>query len=778
MNMNAAPPVPCPAPADHARSREWLAALASFLLALGFIIAMTWPWALHLRGEMLPHWDPPFHAWKLEFMARHVLAGDIFFASDNTNILYPYSGALYFEALQWPQALFAAVFFGLTSMPSELVYHITLLFFWALSAPCMYFFLRQLDCRRIPSMIGALIFCILPHRMSYMVEFQMEMIFPLPLFFAFIVRFFKERRPLDAILAAASCWLFAVTELYEAIFAVMTVPFIVASYLSRDPRPFATRRFWLSAGAAVAVGLALANILLPPYARLHAAGNVLRSVKEVHMHAAELFSYVMPYGRFYPWKFDARKAEFSLYPTVPVLLLCLVGALWWLGRESSCWKRRPHIPLVGYATLACGITFIVIGGLMQFRLMPPTHPRLDLWETFGKALLFGSLIYTLLHTKAETPRATFLKGLFAAAVFFLFLSFGPKMSLGDTRLIAWQWNHIYYFCYEKLLPFLSGFRVVSRFAVFILFFMVCMATATLDAFTAMPQFRGRSGRDAILLCLLVVAGVALEGIPKPKILTKMRRVDKPYNYPTIKRLAEEHPNVTLAICPCLNRSAESMKMFTLIKGDWPYVFGWGGFFPGQSDRLSKLICSPDPYPAQKELSKFYPPCLLIFDKRKVRPPVRRTADIPEDRLVWNKDHLVLDYDKVFADIADLIDSDKRFSLFKLKSLPPAPEVERIFRSDIALANPLLSCVVSAPDGTEVVASLNGRELARAKAAEGQAAFSLELSPDNLTRVPYNTFSVVSSNAVPISVESFELANRSGVYRDVFAPYASLQKEAN
>ena len=50
---------------------------ALFLAAAALVVAVTWPWALHWRGEFLEHWDPPFHAWKLEFMARRILAGDV-----------------------------------------------------------------------------------------------------------------------------------------------------------------------------------------------------------------------------------------------------------------------------------------------------------------------------------------------------------------------------------------------------------------------------------------------------------------------------------------------------------------------------------------------------------------------------------------------------------------------------------------------------------------------------------------------------------------------------
>ena len=123
---------------------------ATFLAAAALVVAVTWPWALHWRGEFLDHWDPPFHAWKLEFMARRILAGDVLLSSGNTNMLYPYSGTLYYEALQYPPALFAALLLGCTAMPPELVYHVTLLVFWALSAPCMYFLLRTLACHMWP----------------------------------------------------------------------------------------------------------------------------------------------------------------------------------------------------------------------------------------------------------------------------------------------------------------------------------------------------------------------------------------------------------------------------------------------------------------------------------------------------------------------------------------------------------------------------------------------------------------------------------------------------
>ena len=110
----------------------WRRAPLVLLLLAAAILAITWPWARTFASAVLDHWDPPFHAWKLEYVARAILAGHLLPPDGNTNMYYPYSGAFYFEALHWPQAVFAAALFGLTGAGPVLVYHLTLVFFWAL----------------------------------------------------------------------------------------------------------------------------------------------------------------------------------------------------------------------------------------------------------------------------------------------------------------------------------------------------------------------------------------------------------------------------------------------------------------------------------------------------------------------------------------------------------------------------------------------------------------------------------------------------------------------
>ena len=50
---------------------------APLLLALyaAAVAALSWPWLATASTRVLDHWDPPFHAWKLMFAARSLLAG-------------------------------------------------------------------------------------------------------------------------------------------------------------------------------------------------------------------------------------------------------------------------------------------------------------------------------------------------------------------------------------------------------------------------------------------------------------------------------------------------------------------------------------------------------------------------------------------------------------------------------------------------------------------------------------------------------------------------------
>lgn len=750
------------------RKQNLFAAFFSFVFATGIIIAITWPWVLHFNGEFIDHWDPPFHAWKLEFIARRIIAGDWFVKSTNTNMLYPFTGTLYYEALQWPPAVFAAAFFAFTPLSAELIYHITLVVFWALSAPCMYYLLRQLDCKIIPAFVGSIIFCILPHRISYMVEFQMEMIFAMPLFFAFVLRYLKNYRIVDGLLAAFFWWLFAVSELYQAIFAAMATPFILVSFLTKNPKILKEKKFWLSAGIAIIFGISLLFIMLTPYLQQHTEGAVFRSLTEIRQHSSQPFSFLIPFGRFYPWIFPAIDDEFSLYPTIALILLALGAAFHWFfniyTKRRDCYFSYFSVLILFISTLG----FFLIAALLLANLLPQRGRIFYPWTFTSLMMLISSILCMVFHTKDESNKVTFMKGLLVASVLFFFLSLGPLITLGHNhkQLICHD-NLIYLICYKYILTFLSGFRVVSRFGILVLFFMIISGSMFFDYLIKIvsPQKQIRYG---VILAFLVIITVSIEAIPGEQL--EYKKIDNQRQFPAIKKLIEQHPICTLAICPSGPRRIEGPRMFSLLKDDWLYVYAWGGYFPQYSSYVSENINSHNPNVIHYELSKFFPEAILILDKATLTKVKKsQEKDLKKWFLPKKK---ILDYERIYAGIADILDADNRFTIFKLHPYPPKPEATKIFRSDIAKANPRLSCILTSSPNSTLEISFNKKSLSTVTTDKfGQCSFTTLLSESSLEKSSFNTFSVMADGTNLVSISNFSLLSSNGSYNDVTKPHS-------
>lgn len=753
---------------------------AVFACAGLLILALTWPWCLHWQDEFLKHWDPPFHAWKLEFMARRILAGDLFIRSGNTNLLYPHAGALYFEALQWPQAIFAAVLLGVFHLSPTLTYHLTLVVFWALSAPCMLFLLRQLHCRKETAFFGAIVCCILPYRMSYMVEFQMELSFAIPLVYAFLVRFFQQLKRRDAVLLALSWWLLAVSELYEAVFILFTIPFLAIAFIAARPQMLKERKFYRACLCAIVTGLASLPVMLLPYLSQSDAGAVARPLKEVFMHSAQPFSYVLPWGRFFIWKPMAFSDEFSLYPTLVVLALALYALIHWCASRRSlsldsdqnsapglCALSRfrtfatRRIPEIG---IAIGFAFVAFLMVLQVRERECTPKIQFLVSACLFLLLACSILSVLFVPSKESKRTLFLRGLGAAAVFCIILSWGPKICLGASRRVLFFQadNTLFLFLHHTLSSVFSHFRVMSRFGVMVLFFLVCAATCGLDVL-----LRKATGKKidkpwlARIVATLAVALCALECIPKSSWVRTYVPIDNARQSPAMVRLFEQHPIRTLAALPMGNRNIEGMRMYALLKGDFPYVYAWGGYFPEFSREIADASGRGLWNRLHEHLSSLYPPCLVFRDRRYP------FDDSPKEDPDGNREDL---YNFLVP-----VDQDARFTLYELSPLPPAKQEIRRFRTDVGRMNPNLCATIKTTPGVSVALSLNGTILSHAIAdAFGVASFRHGL-PDKIQAPDGNNclrFEVEDNDPDHLlSVEQFSLWGRDGLYHDPCAPYS-------
>ncbi len=277
------------------RQAVWLGALCVGLPAL--ILLMNWPWPRHFAGGFAHHFDPPFHAWKLTLVARHIRQGHILPPDGNTNCFFPSSRTLYYEALHWPQALVAAGLMAFTDNP-VLIYHLVLLLFWAASGLAMAGLLRELGAGRPAAALGAVLFCIIPYRVSYFVEFNMQLVVGLVLFLLCGVRFFRRPGFRNGLGLGMAFWLQATSELYQAIILVLAAPLIFLPLLvARRPRFFLDRRFCRGV-AGFLLAVALTYPFVSGYRELHRRESFARGRQEMAFHCLEPASYLLtPGGR-------------------------------------------------------------------------------------------------------------------------------------------------------------------------------------------------------------------------------------------------------------------------------------------------------------------------------------------------------------------------------------------------------------------------------------------------------------------------------------------------
>ena len=656
----------------------WRLAAPLAALYVGAIALLTWPWLATASSRVLDHWDPPFHAWKLMYAARTLLAGHILPPGGNTNLYYPNSGAFFYEALHWPQAVFAAPLLAAGANP-VLAYHITLVFFWALSGALFWAWLRALGARPLGAALGGLFFTVLPYRMSYVVEFNMQLVFGLPLFLLAMTRFFQRPGYRYALLAAVAWWLQATSELYQAVFLLFALPFLALPLFARDPALLRSgRRFWGPVAAAAALCAALSLPFLLPYASTLGDGTLTRSLDEMRQHSLEPFSYLQPWGRFRLFSLKATHDEMSVYPT----LALLAAALW--AFFSHCPANGAYRRVAkGLLGAACAL-FVALSALSHW--LPGAGDTIVAalsWTTFATVLL---TIPVLLRRDRGVARAAAV-GLGAAALFGVAMSFGPEIRIDTTKAEA---PNILFDVLHALVPGLAGFRVVSRFAVFPVMALCAAAAFGVDAVAGALRARLRALRVCALTLFLAV--FLAECIIPKRIRTRPIR-DTSGSAVLAALDARSEPYV-LAVVPMGLRDLDSEHMLTIERNDRLGLWAWGGTYPRWTRKVAESLypaTAGSPAPAAALLRQPWPEVLVLEDRRPF-PDIR-----PADYAAW------------FGPLAETVAEDRDFRILIIRAATE-DEVEavRLVRRDFALARPVARFSLSARDApARVWLDLNG-----------------------------------------------------------------------
>ena len=706
------------------------------LLLGAAILAITWPWATTFATGFLQHWDPPFHAWKLEFVARAILDGHLLPPDGNTNMYYPHPGTLYFEALHWPQALVAAPLFALPHANPVLIYHLVLTFFWALSGLCFWMLLHALGATRRAALLGALLFTLMPYRISYMVEFNMQLCFGVPLFFFFLVRYFQRPSVRYACGAALAWWLQASSELYQAVFLLLVLPFPVLALLAKRGRLLRSgRRFWWPALAAAALGGFLTWLFLGPYLTLLNVHAVNRNLQEIATHVLEPLSYLRPGGRFHLLApFDTRRDEMIVYPTAAMLLLATVYLAWgaratW-RRAAPRWVRWIRAVHAGALLAFMLLTFVI------YHAGAPA-PLGAAYAVLPVIAVAAGALLLLLHPARHDVPARFAAGLFAGAVFAYFMSLGPLIGLRHSQFAA---DNVLYLWIYKQLPALQGFRVVSRFSLYVLLFL---ATAAALGWSRIERRWPTSRRRLYGAWAALLALAVLESFPGPFHI-------RPIRYPPVSSVLDGLDRMTepyvLAMAPMGDRNYDSRHMLTIARSDRLFVYAWGGAYPTYTQQVRDALnpLAPQPEKAAFLLRQLWPDCWVLEDKH-----LSRGARVP------------VHYADLFSGLADVVAEDERYALLRLRPNPrPDGERIRLVRRDYLAAHPVLTFRARVPGGTPpgvLWLDVNGYVAGRWTLTDQPQDFRLAVPAAYFVDLLPNRFRFHAENDARFFLDDFNLA---------------------
>jgi hypothetical protein len=580
--------------------------LAVYAVCLALVAIWTWPLVRHPAHLVPDNTDPRLFSWIMISVFRNLLARPQYLLDGSG--FYPYGLSLTFAEPLVTPALVAGPLFEWTGAP-YFAYNVTLLLFWAASGWAMYAVAYGLTRRHAAAAVAMLVFTLAPPRIAYAVEFQMEIMFGLPVAVYTLVRYLETQQPGWLALFLAVFWLQAIAVWYFAVILGLGLVVVALAYaLLRWSGWRATT--WLAAGVgAVALGVALAPVAWPFFVTRDELG-LERSAGDALGRSADVLSYLTTSDTWLARTVRIHAvSETTLFPGVLAIALAAVGfawlrparALWpraWperllavgtaaslattvltlVGdgklRIGSAWTRLPEATVCGVALLAC---LLVRGGVAGWRRW--RAGRQD------RALTLGEWAWILATT-----------GLFA-----FLLSLGPVVEFGQRS----RGPGLYAWLHPYVLP-LRAIRGSTRFGL-----LVLTVVALLAALGAAWLLRRGSGIARRLGTAVLLIALALDyrapPLPYQWIETYTRPVDA--------ILRADAGDVAVLEWP-LNEPGTDVdaKLRTVGHGQ-RVVNGFAGFVPEIQRELSALLRSSTPpfsSPlARTALARIYPLRYLV-----------------------------------------------------------------------------------------------------------------------------------------------------------------------
>ena len=601
-------------PVRHA----WQALAAYIVLSL----AVTWPLALGLGRDVA--WDlgdSVLNMWILAWdgeQIRRALTGDLsrLAAFFDANVFHPAPRALAYSEHLIPQAIQILPVYLITGNPI-LCYNLLFLSTFVLSGLGMYLLVRELTGSPAAAFVAGLVFAFAPYRVPQSSHVQVLSSQWMPFVFYGLTRYVRSVAPprLDAEvegsarpagrlrpLAGAAVAL-AAQGLSTGYYLFFFTPFAVGFALWEIGRArlWRDRRTWVALSCA---GLLVAAVTVPfllPYAALRTQGYASRSLAEVTLFSADVYSYATAFADQRIWGAILQvypKSEGELFPGLVPVLLALIGVFLYGLRMNPRSDPRSPIPdprspswlawLLAATAIGHGVAALLTIALRRVTL--DTGLFVVRMGNIDRMLLRAAVALALLLVVSPTARMRlgafmrdrgfFVLGLVAAA----WLSLGPEpQSLGRPIELAAPYRLLY-----DHVPGFDGLRVPARFAMIGIFML-----AVLAGYGAAVLARFRPGRRALVV---LAAAFLLESTHVPFVVNGMTplldfntpeaRLYRPSRAPAIYHEMARQATASVVVELPLGQPDFDLRAMYYSTVHWrPVVNGYSGIFPPHYGRL-------------------------------------------------------------------------------------------------------------------------------------------------------------------------------------------------
>jgi hypothetical protein len=674
--------------------------LGVFLVCLGLIAVWTWPLARDPAHLVPDNTDPRLFSWVMISVFRNLLTRPGLLLHGSA--FYPHGSSLTFAEPLVTPALLAGPLYGLLGNP-YLAYNLTLLLFWAASGWAMYAVTHWVTRCHPAAAAAMLVFTLAPPRIQYAVEFQMEIMFGLPLAVYALVRYFETQRAWYLIAFLVTFWLQAIAVWYFAVILGSGLVVLALSYALRHWSGWKWRTVLASMAGMVVLGVALAPVAWPFFVTRAELG-LARNAGDAVGRSADVLSYATTDGIWLEKLVRISHGhETSLFPGLVAYGLAGLAVVVWLGRARRArtahgWPER-LVALGIVASTLLGVLTVVGGGRIG---IGSAWTRLPPLTVCGVALLGGLLLRDALagwrrwRAGLATRRLTeaeWVSTLGAMGLLAWLLSLGPVVPVAGfaTGSGLYAWLHPY------VLP-LQAIRGTTRFGLLVL--LVVAFLAGLGVAWLWERWRGRRQRLAVAAAVLVALALDYAHTPARYqwIASWARPVDAV--------LRADPDDIAVLEWPLNRRAVDVDAMLRSVGHGKRVVNGFAGFALDFERELSGVLgesappfASPD---ARTALAQVYPLRYLV-----VRDPGRH-------------------HRPAGAALADLSAGFLRFrgsyggdDLYEIVALPERGHVlERLVSYDLLVSRPLLRARVQ-PLETQVgidqwvLVTLNGTPVARA-----------------------------------------------------------------